>query len=238
MKQYELELRNRLSGMVNRCYNQKDPSYKNYGAKGVTICKEWLDSPIAFVKWAIGNGYNKSLVIDKDILCDKLEIYPKVYSPGTCVWITPQENSKYVNSLRVYPPVLQYSKDGCLIKEFPSCTEAGKILNITPSNINRVCNGIRSTAGGFQWKFKEALKEVTKYEAPNRCKEVHIQQLDKNSKEVLNEFLSYKEAGLSVNKTNTSPIRAMCTNSTLPSGNLRTSAYGYIWQIKPKEKTF
>lgn len=30
--------------MKQRCFNPKNPEYKNYGARGVTVCKEWFDS--------------------------------------------------------------------------------------------------------------------------------------------------------------------------------------------------
>lgn len=29
--------------MLSRCFNQKNKSYKNYGGRGITVCKEWLD---------------------------------------------------------------------------------------------------------------------------------------------------------------------------------------------------
>ena len=28
--------------MIDRCYNKNSRSYKNYGAIGVRVCKEWL----------------------------------------------------------------------------------------------------------------------------------------------------------------------------------------------------
>ena len=31
-------------GMKQRCFNSNDKHYKNYGARGITICPEWLDS--------------------------------------------------------------------------------------------------------------------------------------------------------------------------------------------------
>lgn len=31
-----------LNSMRARCYNPKSPSYKNYGARGITICDRWL----------------------------------------------------------------------------------------------------------------------------------------------------------------------------------------------------
>lgn len=35
--------------MKTRCYNEKNPNYARYGAKGVRICQRWLDSFNAFV---------------------------------------------------------------------------------------------------------------------------------------------------------------------------------------------
>lgn len=31
------------SSIMERCYNEKQVSYKNYGARGITICDEWRD---------------------------------------------------------------------------------------------------------------------------------------------------------------------------------------------------
>lgn len=51
--------------MKNRCYSPNNTRYKNYGGRGIKICKEWLDSPKAFVNWALANGYKKGLQIDR-----------------------------------------------------------------------------------------------------------------------------------------------------------------------------
>lgn len=41
-------------GMIGRCYNEKHASYKNYGARGITVCEEWKHDPAAFCKWCDG----------------------------------------------------------------------------------------------------------------------------------------------------------------------------------------
>lgn len=51
-------------------------------------------------------------------------------------------------------PVLQLSKNGVLIKEWPSQNAATKALNIKQGMISAVCNGGRKTCGGYKWKFK------------------------------------------------------------------------------------
>ena len=85
-------------GMVNRCYNPNTPTYKWYGAVGVSICEEWKDKPEAFVNWAISNGWKPGLHIDKDILCKEKGIFPHVYSPETCQWITAKENVSFATN--------------------------------------------------------------------------------------------------------------------------------------------
>lgn len=31
-------------GMKGRCYNKRNPKYKNYGGRGITVCDRWLNS--------------------------------------------------------------------------------------------------------------------------------------------------------------------------------------------------
>lgn len=57
-------IRNICNKMKGRCYNETWPAYKNYGAKGIKICDEWLilDN---FYNWSINNGYDDNLTIDR-----------------------------------------------------------------------------------------------------------------------------------------------------------------------------
>ena len=43
-----LRLHSIYNGMKTRCYDKSNKDYKNYGSKGVIICKEWLDSFLNF----------------------------------------------------------------------------------------------------------------------------------------------------------------------------------------------
>lgn len=80
-------------GMKRRCTEPNAMGYNLYGAKGVTVCKEWLESYTAFKEWSLANGYNDTLTIDKDELCEAKGIHPKIYSPETCIWKSREENS-------------------------------------------------------------------------------------------------------------------------------------------------
>ena len=68
--------------MKSRCYYPKNTRYKNYGAKGIRVCQEWLgkNGYESFKKWAIENGYNDGLSIDR---IDN----EKDYEPSNCRWV-------------------------------------------------------------------------------------------------------------------------------------------------------
>ena len=50
--------------VIQRCENPNDTNYKNYGGRGISVCKEWHKSK-AFIEWAMANGYADNLSIDR-----------------------------------------------------------------------------------------------------------------------------------------------------------------------------
>lgn len=71
--------------MKNRCYNKNVMSYANYGARGITICDEWLHDFQAFYDWAMENGWKPTLEIDRTN-------NDGGYSPGNCRIVTRKIN--------------------------------------------------------------------------------------------------------------------------------------------------
>lgn len=89
------------NNMISRCYNKKHKSYKDYGGRGITVCKEWKEKKDykglkAFVKWALNNGWKKGLELDrintkKDSYClEKCRFITKKKNLGR------KRNTKYI----------------------------------------------------------------------------------------------------------------------------------------------
>ena len=64
-----------------RCYNKKNPKYKHYGARGIIVCKAWLDNPVAFIYWGLTHGWAPGLSIERKNNNGN-------YTPGNCTFIT------------------------------------------------------------------------------------------------------------------------------------------------------
>ena len=72
---------------ISKCYSERD----------IRVCDEWEKSFDTFRKWALNNGYNDNLSIDR---IDN----EKGYSPDNCRWATLKEqaNNKRTNSYITY----------------------------------------------------------------------------------------------------------------------------------------
>lgn len=72
--------------MKERTGNYKNSGYKNYGQRGIKVCKEWIESFENFKKWVLDNGYQDNLSIErKNVNGD--------YCPENCCWATTQEQN-------------------------------------------------------------------------------------------------------------------------------------------------
>lgn len=83
--------------MKNRCNNKNNTNYKTYGAIGIKVCEEWMDNYFNFKEWAVNNGYQETLTLDR------IDVN-KGYSPTNCRWVDykTQGNNKRTNHYITY----------------------------------------------------------------------------------------------------------------------------------------
>jgi hypothetical protein len=73
--------------MKSRCYNEKNKCFYCYGGRGISICDEWKSSFVSFANWALANGYEDTLSIDR------IDVDGN-YSPTNCRWITMKDQQR------------------------------------------------------------------------------------------------------------------------------------------------
>jgi hypothetical protein len=78
-------LHKKWRSMKNRCNNSNEKRYYDYGGRGIKVCDEWNDDYIKFKDWALKNGYNEKLQIDRINNNGN-------YEPSNCRWVTQQQN--------------------------------------------------------------------------------------------------------------------------------------------------
>jgi hypothetical protein len=81
--------------MRQRCNNENHPRYGDYGGRGILVCEDWNNDFALFEKWALNNGYQNGLTIErKDVNGN--------YEPSNCEWIPLVEQCRNTRSNKWY----------------------------------------------------------------------------------------------------------------------------------------
>lgn len=202
--------------------------------------KYWIDYYDSFK-----NGYNNTYGGrgNNFIMTDKSDVVLQLWEDGLTINKIVEKTSLNVETIRGYLnkngitkeqikeranqvlrelksiKIKQYDLNGNFIKEWDSSIEAGKKLDINPSNIRSVCSGQRNSAGDFIWKYSNDESPV---KVKNKKKK-EVCQYDLNNNYITT-YNSLKEAEEKTGINYTS-ISKVCNGKTKTAGK-------YIWKYK------
>lgn len=211
--QVHSRLYNVFNSLKQRCLNPNNKEYKNYGGRGIKICKEWLDKENGFMNfynWAMENGYNENAKFQQCTI-DRIDVNGN-YEPNNCRWITNKEQAlnRTTNKILIYKgkskTMVEWSKElGINYKTFQKYIQKGK-------------------------NIEEILKLIKKnQELKNKRKVILI---NARNNEIFKEFNNAYEAclELGLKRTQTSSVyKCLCGK--------RNSAYGFIWRYIDEYRT-
>ena len=126
------KLYQRWQTLKTRCYNPNNPSYKDYGAKGIKVCAEWRYDYQPFKEWALKNGYRDELALcRKDVKKD--------YIPENCHFAKEAQSSKRRTTTKMRWDKVRNIRQ--LYKnESMSQDQLGKKFKICSSTVSRIVN--------------------------------------------------------------------------------------------------
>lgn len=162
-----------------------------YVRKGISICKEWLESFESFYQWSINNGYKQGLSIDR------IDNFGN-YEPDNCRWTTSKVQSLNKEVTR------HLSYNG----ETHNIIEWSELTGISAKNIRQRIDKCKMPVGmalGFE-PMRDRIKTPKSW--------IRVQEFNENN-EVIREFESLKEASKNLGIA-VETVKRICEN-----GNLR-----------------
>ena len=135
--------------MTQRCTNPKNPYYKNYGQKGVTICDKWL-SLNGFIEDVDKiEGFDIELFLQGKLSLDKDIKNSKQYCLESCKFITKEQNNKIKPNQQV--KFIAIAPDGKVYESYNQSSFARQ-HNLSQSKISTCLKENLSYKG---WKFEK-----------------------------------------------------------------------------------
>jgi hypothetical protein len=131
--------------MKERCLNQDSKSFIDYGGKGITICKQWINSFETFYL-DMGERPNKTSI---NRINNKLG-----YFKENCEWSSHSEQQKNKNNS-------YFVEINGIIYNSP--TDAAKAFNVTKQTIHKWVNGFFDKRRNKTWEIRDGCRKIFKY---------------------------------------------------------------------------
>jgi len=129
--------------IIQRCENSNNIAYNRYGARGIKICDEWRNNPKTFIEWALANGWEEELTIDR---------WPNNngnYEPGNVRFATALEQANNTRHLKLF---IAYGPCG-QVEIAKNQSAFARKWGLGPSNISACMRGKQKTQKG--WVFEK-----------------------------------------------------------------------------------
>jgi len=126
----------KLMGMKKRCYNPKYGQYHRYGGRGIKVCEEWLNDFMSFYNWAMANGWEDGLEIDR-------KDNDGNYEPSNCRFVTSQENTHNRRTSKLNWEDVHNIRNAKLLNPETKNTELAKTFEVSRRTINNILNNER-----------------------------------------------------------------------------------------------
>lgn len=119
------------SNTIQRCTNQKNPAYRYYGGKGVSVCNEWVGFA-KFRQWSEASGYAENLTIDRINGAGN-------YEPSNCRWVTQRDQ---VRNRSVCLSTTQVTQIRNMIAEGDTNRDIAVLVGVPAKRVRRIRAGV------------------------------------------------------------------------------------------------
>lgn len=119
-------------GMKKRCFNPRHHSFPRYGGRGITVCEAWLNDFGRFQRWAVENGYQRGLQLDR-------RDNDGPYDPSNCRWVTRRLNMRNRSNTKLNDDAVRSLR--ALLQAGVMHLEAAARFGVDPSTVSNVARG-------------------------------------------------------------------------------------------------
>ena len=225
-------------GMKSRCLNKNNRAYKNYGGRGIKICKRWLESFDNFYA-DMGEAPSKNFTLDRINNNGN-------YTPSNCRWASKTDQNNNTRNVRYFKyqgqrlTTRQWSiKTGipktCIDERLNLGWPLSKILT-TPSIIGRNQygdNGIQYTCFGKTQSLQEWSNETgISLHALRKRINTYKWSIERSLKEPARENKIYLKEFLNISDLTFEKIKNRLKKSGIKYSTFSKRIIKYGWSLK------